>query len=189
MAISRPWVMLVSEPIVTILAIYNSIIYGTTYMMFAAFPVVFQQGRGWSPGVGGLAFIGIAIGMAVANLSMIWINRKYTTDSRNSPGHSLQPEIRLVLCFAGSIAIPIGLFWFACANSATVPWEVCAAATILFGFGNVSVSIGLTNYFVDIYSIYAASALAATTVLRSLFGAAFPLFTPGMYSRLGIHWA
>lgn len=122
-------------------------------------------------------------------MSLVFAQRKCTTDSQNSPGHSLQPEIRLVPCFAGSIAIPIGLFWFAWTNSATVPWEVCAAATILFGFGNVSVSIGLTNYFVDIYSIYVASALAATTVLRSLFGAAFPLFTPGMYCRLGIHWA
>lgn len=158
-------------------------------MMFVAFPVVFQKGRGWIPGVGGLAFIGIALGLAVANLSMIWINRKYMTDSHNSPGLSVRPEIRLVPCFAGSIAIPIGPFWFAWTNSATVPWKVCAAATILFGFGNVSVSIGLTNYFVDIYSIYAASTLAATTVLRSRFGAALPLFTSGMYSRLGIHWA
>lgn len=112
-AISRPWVMLVSEPIVTILVICNSIIYGTTYIMFAAYPIVFQQGRGWSPGVGGLAFIGVAIGMAAANLSMIWINRKHITDSQNSPGHSLQPELRLAPCFPGSIAIPVGLFWFA----------------------------------------------------------------------------
>lgn len=33
------------------------------------------------------------------------------------------------------------------------------------------------------------SALAANSVLRSLFGAAFPLFTPYMYENLGIHWA
>lgn len=31
--------------------------------------------------------------------------------------------------------------------------------------------------------------LAANTVLRSLFGAAFPLFTTQMYDNLGIHWA
>lgn len=37
--------------------------------------------------------------------------------------------------------------------------------------------------------IYAASVLAASAVLRSLFGAAFPLFTPVMYRKLGIHWA
>lgn len=33
------------------------------------------------------------------------------------------------------------------------------------------------NYLIDSYVIYAASALAANSVLRSLFGAAFPLFT------------
>jgi hypothetical protein len=37
--------------------------------------------------------------------------------------------------------------------------------------------------------IFAASALAASSVLRSLFGAAFPLFTTYMYQDLGIHWA
>ena len=31
--------------------------------------------------------------------------------------------------------------------------------------------------------------LAANSVLRSLFGAAFPLFTTQMYDNLGIHWA
>lgn len=37
--------------------------------------------------------------------------------------------------------------------------------------------------------MFAASVLAANAVLRSLFGAAFPLFTDQMYENLGIHWA
>lgn len=37
--------------------------------------------------------------------------------------------------------------------------------------------------------VYAASILAANSVLRSVFGAAFPLFTEKMYENLGIHWA
>lgn len=45
------------------------------------------------------------------------------------------------------------------------------------------------NYLIDAYTIYAASVLAANSVLRSLFGAAFPLFTTQMYHTLGIHWA
>jgi hypothetical protein len=45
------------------------------------------------------------------------------------------------------------------------------------------------NYLVDAYTIYAASVLAANSVLRSIFGAAFPLFTTQMYHNLGIHWA
>lgn len=41
----------------------------------------------------------------------------------------------------------------------------------------------------DSYTIYAASVLAATAMLRSFFGAAFPLFVAQMYGALGIHWA
>lgn len=42
------------------------------------------------------------------------------------------------------------------------------------------------NYLVDAYSVFAASVLAGSSVLRSLFGAAFPLFTAQMYGRLGM---
>lgn len=45
------------------------------------------------------------------------------------------------------------------------------------------------NYLIDSYTIYAASVLAANSVLRSAFGAIFPLFTTYMYNDLGIHWA
>lgn len=53
----------------------------------------------------------------------------------------------------------------------------------------VLVFLSCMNYLIDSYTIYAASVLAANSVLRSLFGAAFPLFTTQMYSTLGIHWA
>lgn len=45
------------------------------------------------------------------------------------------------------------------------------------------------NYLIDAYTIFAASVLAANAVLRSIFGAVFPLFTTQMYNGLGIHWA
>jgi DHA1 family multidrug resistance protein-like MFS transporter len=42
---------------------------------------------------------------------------------------------------------------------------------------------------VDTYLMYAASALAANTIIRSAVGAAFPLFTTQMFRGLGIGWA
>jgi hypothetical protein len=48
----------------------------TLYLLFAAFPIVYEQERGWSVGVGGLAFIGkydaampTQIGSELKNLS------------------------------------------------------------------------------------------------------------------------
>ena len=44
------------------------------------------------------------------------------------------------------------------------------------------------NYLVDTFEIYAASALAANMVLRSLGGAFLPLGGEAMYDRLGLGW-
>ena len=48
---------------------------------------------------------------------------------------------------------------------------------------------GATQYMMDAYQIYAASALAATVVMRSICACFFPLVIPIMYRRLGDHWA
>jgi len=45
-ALSRPWMLLFREPIVFLLSIYMAIVYGTLYMMFAAFPIVFHNAAG-----------------------------------------------------------------------------------------------------------------------------------------------
>jgi hypothetical protein len=88
------------------------------------------------------------------------------------------------MSLVGCVAIPIGLFWFAWTNSPSVHWLVSIAAQTFFGFGFVLVYISIQNYLVDAYTIYAASVLAANTMLRSIFGAAFPLFTSVSYLPL-----
>jgi hypothetical protein len=188
-AITRPWILLLREPIVLLLSIYMAIIYGTLYMLFAAFPIVFQQGRGWSQGIGGLAFIGVAVGMIAAVVYSIWDNKRYNKAIEASKSGIAAPEARLPPAFVGSVAIPVGLFWFAWTNSPSIHWIVSIIASAPFGFGVVLVFLSIMNYLIDAYLIYAASVLAANSVLRSLFGAAFPLFTSYMYADLGIHWA
>lgn len=187
-SLSRPWILLFKEPIVLLLSIYMAIIYGTLYMCFGAFPIVYQQGRGWSPGIGGLAFLGVAVGMLLAVGYAIWDNKRYVGISDKHKGFA-PPEARLPLCMVGSVAVPIGLFWFAWTNYPSIHWIVSIMAGAPFGFGMVLIFLGIMNYLIDAYTIFAASVLAANSVLRSLFGAAFPLFTRQMYANLGIHWA
>ena len=188
-SISRPLVLLFAEPIVLLLSIYMAIIYGTLYMLFGAYPIVFQQHRSWSEGRGGLAFIGVALGMIVAWLIMFSGNKSYVHRAAKAPGGRLPPEERLKTGMLGAVAVPIGLFWFAWTNDPSIHWISPIAAGAPFGFGMVLIFLAITNYLIDTYTIYAASVLAANSVLRSLFGFAFPLFTRDMYEKLGIHWA
>ncbi|OQE46397.1 hypothetical protein PENCOP_c001G08100 [Penicillium coprophilum] len=187
-ALSRPWILLFREPIVFLLSLYMAIIYGTLYMMFAAFPIVYQQSRGWNQGVGGLAFLGIMIGMLFAVAYSVWDNKRYIDVSVKHHGFA-PPEARLPPCLFASVAIPIGLFWFAWTNYPSIHFMASIAAGVPFGFGMVLVFLSIMNYLIDSYTIFAASVLAANSVIRSLFGAAFPLFTTYMYQDLGIHWA
>lgn len=187
-ALMRPWILLFREPIVLLLSIYMAIVYGTLYMLFSAFPIVYQQHRGWNQGVGGLAFLGVLVGMIGAMVVNIVDNKRYARISKKFGGFA-PPEARLPICMIGGIAIPIGLFWFAWTNGSSIHWIVSIIASAPFGFGMVLIFLSLMNYLIDSYTIYAASVLAANSVLRSLFGFAFPLFTRYMYEDLGIHWA
>ncbi|KAL7626017.1 MFS siderochrome iron transporter 1 [Parahypoxylon ruwenzoriense] len=187
-ALSRPWILLFREPIVALTSLYMAIVYGTLYMMFAAFPIVFQVQRGWSPGIGGLAFLGVAVGMMGAVFYSMYDNARYGKVAAASGGHAA-PEARLPPALIGSVLLPVGLFWFAWTNGPNIHWIVPIIASGFFAAGLVLVFLSLMNYLIDSYVIYAASVLAATSVLRSLFGAAFPLFTTAMYTNLGIHWA
>jgi hypothetical protein len=187
-ALSRPWILLFREPIVFLLSLYMAIIYGTLYMMFAAFPIVYQVNRGWNQGIGGLAFLGIMVGMLIAVVYTLWDNKRYIRVQENHDGFA-PPEARLPPTMVACIAIPIGLFWFAWTNYPDIHFMASIAAGVPFGFGMVLVFLGIMNYLIDAYTIFAASVLAANSVMRSLFGAAFPLFTTYMYNNLGIHWA
>lgn len=205
-ALSRPWILLFREPIVLLTSIFMAIVYGTLYMCFAAFPIVFQQQRGWSPGIGGLAFLGIAVGMMAAVAFSAYDNTRYAKHAAANGGNA-PPEARLPPALIGSVLLPIGLFWFAWTNGPEIHWIVPIIGSGFFAAGLVLVFLSLMNYLIDsckfdhlpayhttpanqeIDVIYAASVLAANSVLRSLFGAAFPLFTTQMYDALGIHWA
>ncbi|KAM0366760.1 hypothetical protein ACHAPK_008234 [Fusarium culmorum] len=186
--LTRPWVLLFKEPIILILSIYISIIYGTMYMCFAAFPIVFQGGRGWNQGVGGLAFLGIVVGVALAISTFVYEDKRYAKAGRTR-GAPLEPEDRLPPAMMGSVLIPVGLFWFAWTSFDSIHWIVPIIGTVFFAWGLVLVFMALLNYLIDSYVVFAASVMAANSVIRSLFGAAFPLFTKQMYQNLGIHWA
>lgn len=166
-----------------------AIIYALLFMQFTAFPLVFQGMRHWSPGIAGLAFVGVSVGafMSLAVI-MAYINPKYARDMR-AKGY-LPPEARLPSTIIGAVLLPVGLFIFAwTCVPVRIHWIAPVIATVPFGAGIVFLFLGISNYLVDAYLMNAASVLAAGTVTRSILGVIFPLFTVDMYNAMGPHWA
>ncbi|OZJ05888.1 hypothetical protein BZG36_00885 [Bifiguratus adelaidae] len=186
-SLGRPFRLLFTEPIVLLLSIYVAFVYGILYLLFEAFPLVFEGVHHLSPGISGLSFIGIGVGMVIA-VSFTFVGDKIYADAAKKNGGRAPPEARIPLSLAGAILLPIGLFWFAWTTFPSVHWIAPMLAGIPFGAGMVSIFLSLTNYLVDAYLMHAASALAANALLRSLFGAAFPLFAIQLFQGLGNQW-
>jgi MFS family permease len=84
--------------------------------------------------------------------------------------------------------IAAGLFWYGWSYQARTHWIVPIIGSALVGFGNMCFFMPVMGYLVDAFTIYAASALAANTVLRSIGGALLPLAGRSMYHSLGFGW-
>lgn len=166
--------MLLTEPILFFLSLYMAFVYGILYLDFTAYPFVFEDSRHWSAGKSGLAFLGIGVGMAIATASSPYINHIHEIFVRRLQGP--KPEARLPHLIFLAWLIPAGLFWFGWTADPPTHWAVSIVSGVPFGLGFVPLFLGITSYLIDCYGPYAASALAANAVFRSIFGACFPLF-------------
>ena len=191
-AFTRPWRLLFLEPIVTCFVTWVAIIYGTIYLFFEAFPILFQQERGWSEGLGGLAFLGIGVGMMFGVLLNAFVfNPRYLQQSQaaRQSGKMIAPEARLPMACVGGLMLPASLFAFAWTSYPSIQWAAPICLSAPFGTGTVLIFLASNTYLIDCFQLWAASALAANSLLRSLFGFAFPLFATDMYNKLDPEWA
>ncbi|KAK5175925.1 GTPase-activating protein [Cryomyces antarcticus] len=58
-----------------------------------------------------------------------------------------------------------------------------------FSVGTLLLFNAALNYLADVYIDNVASVLAGNDLMRSAFGAGFPLFAGAMFKNLGVGWA
>ncbi|KAH8820247.1 major facilitator superfamily transporter multidrug resistance [Xylogone sp. PMI_703] len=186
--LARPLRLLFTEPIVTLLALYAAVLYGLLYMIFVAYPLVFGEGKGYSPGITGLMFLPITGGIMIGVCAAPLVNKHYLSLRAKYTGLP-PPELRLIPMIFSCWTIPIAMFIFAWTSYPRLTWVGPCLAGFPMGLGFVFIYNSFNNYIVDSYQHTAASALAAKTLIRSLWGAGTVLFTNQMYHNLGYEWA
>lgn len=130
----RPWKMLFLEPILLLITIYMAFVYGIIYLLFEAYPISFQQGRGWSSGVGALPFLAITVGVVGGVSLVVYISKTRYARIIKETGR-LQPEERLIPMMVGAVLFPAGLFWFAWTSDPHISWVPQVLSGILIGAG------------------------------------------------------
>ncbi|KAI1395415.1 major facilitator superfamily domain-containing protein, partial [Hypoxylon fuscum] len=186
--LSRPFLLATHEIIILSMALYQAVVFGTLYLTFAAFPIVYTDLRGWPQEQSGLSFIGVLLGILLSVAFQLWDNNRYVKLVDRSETYSAPAEARLLGCCIGGISIAVGLFWFAWTTFPDIHWMINAAAGVPFGFGIILVTISSTNYLIDSYTVFAASALTLCICARAVCGAVFPLFVRSVFANLGVSW-
>ena len=179
---TRPFLLLFTQPIIQVLAIYMSITYGLTYLVLSTFSSLFTSVYHESVGISSLNYISIAIGCAIgAQTSALATDRIYKRLTARDPEGKGRPEFRIPFILVGAVLVPVGLLWYGWSAQAHNPWIVPNLGTAVFSAGLVVVMTSMQAYILDTYPRYAASALAAVGFLRAMAGFGFPLFAPAMY--------
>jgi len=185
-AIVRPTKMLFCAPIVTLMALYIAMNYAYMYLLFTTFTYVFMANYGFNEGEAGLAYLGVGVGFILGLLVSGFYSDKIVKKVRET--RTPAPEDHLPPMVIGAILVPVGLFIYGWTAQYEVHWIVCIIGTGIFGLGVLLGFMPVQLYLVETYTIYAASAIASNTVVRSLLGAVLPLASQKLYDNLGYGW-
>ncbi|KAK3395189.1 major facilitator superfamily transporter [Podospora didyma] len=188
-SLSRPWVLLGTQPIIQLFALYQAFNFGMLYLFISGFPALWEGRYGMPKGLASLNYISIAAG------SLLGVNicgpltdaiyrrlKKRHGFTEQQPG---LPEFRIPLMIPASLVMPFGIFLFAWSAEAKLHPIVPNVGVFLYAASSIICYQCIAAYIADTYTLYSASASAACSFLRSFAAFIFPLFVPYLFGSMG----
>ncbi|RDW63791.1 MFS multidrug transporter [Coleophoma cylindrospora] len=189
-ALGRPTILLLRSPVLLVISLYVSLVFGLMYLLFTTFPDVFEGQYGFNTSTSGLVYLGLGVALIIAMFAFGALSDRIQAARMKADGvQRPQPEYRLVLMIWFSPFVGVGLFIYGWTTHYKVHWIVPIIGTAIIGFGAFFVLMPAQLYLVDLFgSEAAASALGANNLLRYLSSTFLPLAGPRMYKAMGYGW-
>ncbi|KAF9887935.1 hypothetical protein FE257_009457 [Aspergillus nanangensis] len=161
--IHRPIHMLLTEPIVSFVSLYNGLIYGLLYTFVTSIPWIFATYYDFGPAAQSLSYLGVTVGtvLACAPFALIDIRfyqrRLQRWKSAHGEGSQLPPQNRLLSALVGSIPLPASLFIAGWAAEYRVHWIVPIVFQGVAMLSCFLVYAGANLFMLDVYGpLYSA---------------------------------
>ncbi|KAH7238163.1 major facilitator superfamily domain-containing protein [Fusarium tricinctum] len=193
--ILRPLHMLFTEPIVTLVSLYNGFIFGLLYTFIISVPWIFRTCFGFSKTGESLSYLGITLGTLLACAPFVLIDFSYYQKRllRWNQSHSnepLPPEHRLISAMIGSILLPASLLIAGWTAEYQIHWFLPIFFQGVTMLACLLIYAGVNLFMLDAYGpLYGASASGAMMLSRYSLSFAFPMFALQMFESLGAGWA
>lgn len=193
----RPVHMIFTEPIVTLVCMYNAFLFAMMYTFVVASPWVFEHYYHFDMVGQSLSFLGLMAGTALAPIPLILIDTciyqprlKQFRVEHVDPDRLFPPEHRLYPGMFASFVLPACLFGFAWTVRPSIHWVVPIILEGMTILTAVMIYSSANLFMMDSYGpLYGASASGAAMLSRYGLSAAFPLFALQLYNALGANWA
>ncbi|KAK3675093.1 hypothetical protein LTR78_005027 [Recurvomyces mirabilis] len=197
---SRPWIMLLTEPIVTCLSLLSGFSDALIFAFLESFTPVYAQ---WNFGILATAWAFIPINAAyfIAYFSYYpWFWRDQHVRRQKGRDYYL-PERRLKWLLWSAPLEPIGkwysrlvrikanvhsrLFGFAWTTKASFHWIVPMIFSAMVGIANYTIYFSSVDYMVAAYGVYSASATGGNAWARDFFAGISAMYAAPLYHNLG----
>ncbi|KAI9312302.1 major facilitator superfamily domain-containing protein [Zopfochytrium polystomum] len=187
-SVKRPFILLLTQPIVQVVSLYMAYVYGLMYLVLATFTKLWLTRYNESVSTSGLNYLALGLGLLVGSIGVSPLADKIYFSQKEKNNGVAVPEFRLPFAIPVAVLLPAALFAYGWSAQQQAHWLAPDAAIAVFAFCFAVPFQIIQIYLVDSYRRYAASAMAAATFLRSCAGFAFPLFAGSMYDRLDYGW-
>lgn len=186
-SVIRPTSMLLRYPLIGLVSLLLAIAYSYLYLMFTTLTEVFEDTYDFESSVVGLTYLGIGIGSMIGQygMDMIMSSLRGRISRR---GGVPKPEDYLVPLAPAAVVLSMGLFMYGWSAQYRTHWIVPIIGTGVCGLGITPFFVAVQTYLVEAYTEHAASALAASSAIRCIFGVALPVAGPPLYENLGLGW-
>ena len=209
-ALVRPTMLLIRSPVVLVLSLYASLVFGVMYLLFTTFNGVFRGQYGFSASISGLVYLVLGIVLVSGVVIFGSLNPQIQAARMKADGvDKPKPEYRLLLMIWLSPCVALGLFIYGWTAYYKVHWIVPIIGTFFIGLGACFVLVSCIScccysayqnganfhqistqlYLIELFgSKGAPTALSAMNVLRYMGGTFLPLAGPRLYRALGYSW-
>ena len=185
----------------SILLLSSGLLFSCWYVMISSLPSQMEARYGFNDAQIGLLFIPLGIGSAISSVTSgklidwnyrrharrlgITVQRDRQDDISKFPIERARLEIGLPMLYFG-VAMVIAYGWVLQYNTGIAP--ICVVMFV-FGWAMIAVFNTLTILMVDLYPGKAASATAATNLVRCWLGAGASAVVIPLINAIGVGWA
>lgn len=138
-ALKRPFKLLFTTPLVTIIAMHIGVVYGILYLLISTSSFVYSDQYNFSEGTTGLSFLPAGLGMLIGVQAFGHIHDYLVRIARDSmgPDDEYRPEVKLnpwVIIPTG-LTLPIGLLVYGWTAQYQLHWIVPMLGVVVFSAG------------------------------------------------------